>query len=240
MKVDQFGETLIGELVMGRSVQVTVPLAETTLENLVRTMPGAVLSQVGGSLASGTVTFAVSAPVNLDVVTVAGVAFTFKTVPVATNDLAIPGSISAAATALAAAINADLVASASVVASALVGVVTLTAREYSVAANSVTLTKTGTNITVSGATMSGGVASTKKKVTVATGTSLSLLDFAKRLVLRPKGTTGADDFTVLKAATSGALQFAYKTDSERIYNIVFKGYADASGNLFSVGDITAP
>lgn len=41
--VDQFGKTPINEYVMGREVQVKVPLAETTLENLVRIMPGASL-----------------------------------------------------------------------------------------------------------------------------------------------------------------------------------------------------
>lgn len=41
--VDQFGPTSINEYILGREVTVTVPLAETTLENLVRTMPGATL-----------------------------------------------------------------------------------------------------------------------------------------------------------------------------------------------------
>ena len=41
--VDQFGNTPINEYIMGRSVRVTVPLAETTLENLVEIMPGSTL-----------------------------------------------------------------------------------------------------------------------------------------------------------------------------------------------------
>ena len=41
--VDQFGKTPINEYIMGREVQVKVPLAETTLENLVKIMPGASL-----------------------------------------------------------------------------------------------------------------------------------------------------------------------------------------------------
>ena len=41
--VDQYGNTPINEYVMGRTVSVTVPLAETTLENLVTVMPGATL-----------------------------------------------------------------------------------------------------------------------------------------------------------------------------------------------------
>ncbi len=128
--VDQTGETPIDEIIMGRTVQVTVPMAETTLENLVKVMPGSTLI----------------------------------------TDTADP---------------------------------------------------------------------TKKKVAVSTGVSISLLSLAKKLVLRPKGTTGEDDFVVLKAMTSGALQFAYQTDQERIFNVVFKGYADESGDLFVVGDETA-
>lgn len=46
--IDQEGETPINEYIMGRKVTVTVPLAETTLENLVLIMPGATL--VGGAL----------------------------------------------------------------------------------------------------------------------------------------------------------------------------------------------
>lgn len=41
--VDQFGNTPINEYIMGRKVTVKVPMAETTLENLVRIMPGATL-----------------------------------------------------------------------------------------------------------------------------------------------------------------------------------------------------
>lgn len=41
--VDQFGNTPISEYINGRKVTVSVPLAETTLENLVKIMPGATL-----------------------------------------------------------------------------------------------------------------------------------------------------------------------------------------------------
>jgi hypothetical protein len=130
VNVDQFGETPIDELITGRTVQVTVPMAETTLENLVRIMPGSVL-------------------------------------------------------------------------------------------------------------ITDATDTTKKKVTVSTGTSISLLSLAKELKLRPKGTTGADDFTIPKAMTAGAIQFAYQTDKERVFNVSFKGYASDDGSLFTVGDDTA-
>ena len=42
--IDQFGKTPINEYVMGREVTVKCPLAETTLDNLVKIMPGATLA----------------------------------------------------------------------------------------------------------------------------------------------------------------------------------------------------
>jgi len=130
VKVDQFGETPIGEIITGRMVKATVPLAETTLENLVAIMPGAVL-------------------------------------------------------------------------------------------------------------VTDGTDPLKKRVDVPTGVNTNLLAIAKVLVLRSKGTTGGEDFTIHLAATAGALQFGYMLDKERVYNVDFKGYADELGALFSVGDLTA-
>jgi hypothetical protein len=48
--VDQFGKTPINEYIMGRELTVKVPLAETTLENLVATMPGATLTVAAGEV----------------------------------------------------------------------------------------------------------------------------------------------------------------------------------------------
>ena len=41
--VDQFGMSPINEYIQKRTVSVTCPLAETTLENMVKIMPGATL-----------------------------------------------------------------------------------------------------------------------------------------------------------------------------------------------------
>lgn len=51
VQVDQHGQTPINEYIMGRTVTVKVPLAETTLENLVKIMPGATLVGGSGSIA---------------------------------------------------------------------------------------------------------------------------------------------------------------------------------------------
>lgn len=42
-KVDQFGDTVANETIMGRNITVSAPLAETTIQNLVALMPGATL-----------------------------------------------------------------------------------------------------------------------------------------------------------------------------------------------------
>ena len=42
-KVDQYGDTVVNEFITGRSCTVSAPLVETTIDNLIATMPGAVL-----------------------------------------------------------------------------------------------------------------------------------------------------------------------------------------------------
>lgn len=129
VQVDQYGQTPINEFIMGRTVTVKVPLAETTLENLAKIMPGATL---------------------------------------------------------------------------VTDTVAKTAR-----------------------------------VDVPTGVGTSLLDFAKTLTLHPINLPESDkseDFTVHRAATAGALEFAFKLEDERIFNCEFKGYPGENGTLFSVGN----
>ncbi len=131
--VDQMGETPINEYITSRTCTVTVPLAETTIENLVKIMPGATL------------------------------------VTDATDDK-------------------------------------------------------------------------KKHVIVPTGVGSSLLAIAQELVLHPIANADedkSDDFTIMKAATPGAMSYSYKLDEERIFSCEFKAYADEKGNLFKVGDTTA-
>lgn len=133
-EVDQFGKSPISEIIMGRSCTVKVPLAETTLENLVKVMPGA------------------------------------------------------------------------------------------------TLTTDGTD-------------PTKKRVDVVNGVGTNLLSIAKILILHPQALADTDysqDFNIPIAATAGALNFAYKLDQERIYDVNFTAYPNStSKKLFSIGDLLA-
>lgn len=232
VKIDQFGETPISELVTGRSVSATVPMAETTLENLIKIMPGSTLVS-DGVKATGTITLSTASPVDGDTVTIAGKVFTFEATPLLVTDVVIGATIAESATNLAAAINnAEIMYSAT----AAAGVVTLTAKEMGTHLNATVSATFATPANVAETDLTGGVDPTKSRVDVSTGVNINLLDVAKSLVLRPIGTTGEDDFRIIKAACPGALNFSYNTNQERIYTAAFKGFATSLGELFSVGD----
>lgn len=245
--VDQFGNSEINEYIIGRTCSAKVPLAETTLENLVEIMPGAVLKDSGAVKASGTVTFSTAAPADGDSVTVNGVEFAFTDDPVADTDIEVPASFTAAAAALAAAINASIDQRVSQVnAVANLGVVTITADDAGLAGNAVTLAReaaTTANITVSGPTLTGGAAATKRSVVVPNGIGVSLLERAKKLVLHPIAndpTDHSEDFVMPLAATPGAMQFSFKLDQERLFPVEFTAYPDpVTKTLFIVGDDSA-
>jgi len=132
-KVDQFGDTVANEYIMGRNIVVKAPLAETTLENMAAVMPGSEL----------------------------------------VKDLTDPNN-------------------------------------------------------------------PKMKVVVKSGTGISLLDRAQELILHPIAKPENDkseDLTIPLAATPGGINFAYKYDSERVFNCDFKGYPNpVDGTLFIYGD----
>lgn len=240
--VDQFGESEINEYIMKRSVKVSVPLAETTLENLVNIMPGATLIENGGSFATGTVTFAAN-PEDGDTLTLNGVTFTFKTTPVGVNDVQIGASLGDTLETLVSQLTASSAPAISVANFEDDGVdeLTITYKTKTELGNAFTIA--ASDATVSAATLSGGV-SGKKRVDVVNGIGTDLLSTAKELTLHPidnAETDTSEDFTVFKAATAGALNFAYKVDEERIYNVEFTGYPDQNNGdkLFAVGDLDA-
>lgn len=250
VNVDQFGKTTINEYIMGRDVSAKVPLAETTLENLVVIMPGATLTSTGGTAATGTITVATN-PSNGDTIIVNGSTVTFKTSATAAGEVELGATASATAANLAAALNASTdpkIAAATYSAASAVVTVTYGAEAYGaggvkgVEGNSFTLATgtAGAKVTVSGATLSGGADATAKSVSVSTGIGTNLLSVAKELRLHPKDkadTDVSDDFVIPLAATAGALNFAYKLENERIYNVEFMGYPNAAtGKLFAVGE----
>lgn len=250
VNVDQFGKTTINEYIMGRDVMAKVPLAETTIENLVAIMPGATIATTGGTVASGTITIATN-PSNGDTIIVNGVTVTFKTSATSAYEVTLGATAAATATALAAALNASTdpaIAAAQYSAASAVVTVTYGAKLFGSAGlkgtdgNAFTIATgtAGAKVTVSGATLTGGTEPTAKTVSVTTGIGTDLLSIAKELRFHPKskddGDT-SDDFVIPLAATAGALNFAYKLENERIYNVEFMGYPDSTNNgkLFTVG-----
>ncbi len=132
-QVDQFGAVAVNSIITGRQPKVKVPIAETTLDNLVATMPGATL------VVDKTVT-------------------------------------------------------------------------------------------------------TKRRVDIKTGVGVSLFDLAAELRLHPiakANTDFSEDVILPKAATGGNISFAYKLDSERVYNVEFTGYPDENGVIVKFGDPSA-
>ncbi|NQZ53218.1 MAG: hypothetical protein HRT93_03080 [Piscirickettsiaceae bacterium] len=239
--VDQFGESEVNEYIMKRSVKVSVPMAETTLENLVKIMPGATLVETGGTNATGTITFA-DQPTEADTITINGVVFTFKASPALTNDVQIGVDLATTLGTLVTDLNASvdvLVMPATYSENGTI--LTITYDLKSVAGDSFTLA--ASSDTVSAGTLAGGVNS-QKRVDVTNGIGADLLSTSQLLSLHPSDNAPSDvseDFTVFKAATAGALNFAYKVDEERVYNVEFTGYPDTSaGNkLFAIGDLGA-
>ena len=238
VNIDQFGNTTINEYIMGRECKAAVPMAETTLQNLVAVMPGATLSITGGTPATGSITIATN-PSAGDTIVVNGVTVTFRTTLTGSGvEVLIGGTAAATATALAAALTASSASSlefATYTASSTA--VNISTTYYG---NNFTLATgtAGAKVTVSAATLSGGVDPTGVSVSVPTGVGNNLLDFAQELRIHPVGKALSDkseDFVIPLAATAGALSFAYKLDQERIYNVEFMGYPDGTGKLFTIG-----
>lgn len=241
--VDQFGSSEINEYVMGRSCKVKVPLAETTVENLQRIMPGSTLTAAGsGVKATGSINFSGNVTAD-DTIAVNGVTFVFAVTAAAANEIEIGATLSDTIANVAAALNAATdfrVAKATYSAGASALTVT-----YDVAGtdgNTFTLSVDGSTLSVSGATLSGG-REVKKKTTVTNAIGISLLDTARELVLHPIAKADedrSDDFVVPLANTAGQASFSYKLDEERIFNVEFTGYPDPNTKvLFIVGDPSA-
>jgi hypothetical protein len=241
--VDQFGETPVNEYVTGRKLSVKCPFAETDLDTLFNLMrfTGATINEGGGIKATGTITLTTN-PVANDTVIVNGVTFTFVATASATGQVAIGASATATRNSLLTALQASAnpLVNAAVFASSSTNAITVTFKTSGTAGNAYTLAKTGTGVTVSGATLTGGTAGTGRRVEVTSGIGLSLYSTAQELVLHPTEKPDADrseDFVIPKAATAGGLSFAYQNDTERLFNLTFNGYPDvATGLLFIYGD----
>lgn len=233
--IDQFGKTPVNESIEGRNCTVKCPLAETTLRNLVRIMPGATLV-TDGVQASATLTFTVNATAG-QTLTINGTVFTYQVAnPTTLYQVKIGATATASVQAMSDAVNLALT---DVLTSASSLVLTMRAVDPGTAGNAFTVARTA-GTTLSSATLLGGVAETRSRVDVVTAVGTSMLSIVKQLRLHPIAKLATDlseDFIVPRTATAGALQFAFKNDAERVYNVEFMAYADpVTGKLFSVGD----
>ncbi|MEO9387056.1 hypothetical protein [Chromobacterium phragmitis] len=228
VQVDQFGKSTINELVMGREVKAKCPLAETTIDNLVRIMPGATKVGTPGKPQISTVTVTSgSAAVRLVVN-----GRVYEQQPEAEP------SAGKMCIGLVALVNAD----------ATSPVVAYTAVNPAATSGSFTLTSR-TSVPFEVSVSSGTIAKTQMsmpddfRVDVTSGIGLDLLSTACELRLHPVGKAKSDtseDFVIPLAATGGALQFAYKLEEERIYQVEFSGYPHPStGRLFYIGNAGA-
>lgn len=242
VEVDQYGQTAIKEQVMGRNVSARIPMAESTLENMANLMPGAALV-TDGSRASATLTF--GTVTETTTVTIGGQAFAFSNTAGGLYTVKIGQTVAETIENFISTVNrAGLQKLIGGVVAIQTGdlVVTIRAVDFGTAGNTVTLAAT-LGVTTSGATLTGGAAQTKARLEVTTGTGTDLLDTAQELRLHPVNNPDTDfseDFVIHRAATPGALSFAYKLDAERIFNADFSGYPHpVTGKLFAIGDPNA-
>lgn len=259
--VDQYGETIINEYIMKRQITAKVPLAETTVQNMARIMPGATLHTTGGTHASGIISFGETQPLNGQKIRINGALITF----VSSNpdpdqsQVLIGADIDETITNMTALLNASTEPR-------------LALCNYSYYSGSNTLTATynlkGTegngfglatkdastsdwytswtnNSNGAVAHLQGGTDPDALRIEVSTGIGIDLLSVAKELLLRPLAFDQAnpvnksEDLIIYRCGTPGSMNFAYKYNDERVYNVAFNGYPDLTGKLFGFGDPAA-
>lgn len=240
-KVDQLGDAVAAEVIMGRTITVKAPLVETSVANMTSVMPGATLLTVGGAFTLGKITVATN-PADGDTVTVSGKVFTFRTAVSLAGDVLIGANAGATASNL----RDALAASSDVVLSrfdwtVLASVVTGTAKSKGTVLNGTPLVAGQVSITLQA--FAGGVEPTSSSVTVTTATGISLLAQAKELRLHPIAkplNDTSEDLVIPLAACAGGMNFAYKYDAERVFDCEFKGYPDpVTSVLFTYGGSAA-
>lgn len=240
--VDQFGQSIMNEYVVGRSVIIKCPFAETDIDTLYQilrapagsTQPQSVQLNDLGTTASATITISAQPTAN-DTLLINGHTFTFvASASPALDQITIGSSV---ATTIVNAIAVIQQSSDPVVQNGTyVGTATTITVSYfrsGVVGNSFTLARTwvtGASCTLSGASLSGGVDGTRN-VTILTGIGQSLLANTFPLVLHPADRADNDlseDLTVFQAGQSGGMTFAYKIDNERVFMMDFMGFPNTS------------
>lgn len=155
-----------------------------------------------GAQASGTITLS-GQPSNGDTVTIKGTAVTFVTGTPSGNQVQIAGSAlltaSALQTFLQASADSNLAANTY---NTIALVTTITARAYGTAGNSYGLLKSGVNIAVSGATLSGGVAADTLTVNGTALTFVAASPSGHQILVGPTAAATAANLQTFLAASS--------------------------------------
>lgn len=240
VEIDQFGNSEINDYILGRTLSIKVPLAETTIDNLVAIMPGATKALTPGVKAAGSITFA-AAPANNDTITIDGLVIKFVTASPTGNQVLIGVSASATVTNLLAFLAASADPRMALFTfTGSTGTLNVTYVNQGVFGNSILMASSASNGTV--VQLTGGV-DPVQRADVPTGVGISLLAGAKVLILHPQANAAndlSDDFIVPLAATAGGMKFAYKLDQERIFDCEFMGYPDpVTKLLYQVGSPAA-
>lgn len=187
-----------------------------------------------GVQAAGTITLS-GQPSNGDTITFKGTTVTFVTGSPSGNQVQIAGSTALTSAAL----QTFLQASADVNLSAatyetLSLVTTITARVYGTAGNSYGLSKSGTNIAVSGANLSGGVAADTLTVNGTAITFVAISPSGSQVLVGPTvATTAANLETFLSASVNSNIDQATYSLSGTLITVTDKTLGTA-GNSFTL------
>lgn len=235
INVDQYGATPINEIVLGRTLTIKIPFAETDLDTFYSIMKssGAQLQNPNKN-ATATIVFK-SLPAAGDTITIGE---TVVDIVASEEDEAAPGTFPAVVDHNAAVFLNNICTTINAHASDIV------------ATNNgvLTITLTGKGATTKGTVISaniaggagiitqftGGTNSADRSVLISSNAGKSLFSQAQELVLHPLNLDDADateDFIVPLAATAGDVEFSYKYDAIRVFTISFTGYVDPNTDI---------
>lgn len=197
--VDKYGSTPAKAYHKGTRVEIKTTISEYDFTQMEQIINAATKS---GAKATGTITY--GSPSNGDTVVVDGHTFT-KAASSSGNNFA---SISALTTLINALDSVDATDNTTVI--------TVTAAAIGVAGNSVTMTKTGSALALSGAVLTGGTG--QLSLGKVSGDELT----GYELVLTPiEATSNELDITLYKAVIIGDSVIPFKVDNETVYNVTF-------------------
>lgn len=209
--VDKYGSTPAKAYHKGTRVEVKMTISEYDFTQMEQLMNAATKS---GAKATGTITY--GSPANGDTVVVDGHTFT----KAASGGAAAFSTIGELTTLISALDSVNATNNGTVI--------TVEAAAIGVAGNSVTMTKTGSALSLSGALLTGGTG--QLAIGKAAGDELT----GAALVLTPiEASSNELDITLYKAVIIGDSTFPFKVDGETVYEVTFLALvstADADGD----------